>query len=87
MSPERPDDPEELMRLMDQAVAGDDFEGAARLRDRIAALPGSRLRSQQPGAMGLGTDTPEHRRPEGWVPPKKPDLMVGSTKTGGRRKG
>lgn len=48
--------------------------------------PGSRLRRQQPGAMGLGTSEAVPRRADGWVPPKKPDPMTSNTRgRSGRR--
>ncbi len=77
-----------LRRRMREAVAAEDYEAAQALRDRLAALGGeaavgSNLRRQEPGRMGLGTDTPAHRPPEGWTPPKKPDLMTTGVK--GRR--
>jgi hypothetical protein len=43
----------------------------------------SKLRRQEPGRMGLGTSEQEMRPPEGWKPPKKPDLMTSNVK--GRR--
>ena len=45
----------------------------------------SKLREQRPGAMGLGTSEAVPKKPEGWVPPKKPDLMTRSTKPRGGR--
>lgn len=69
-----------------KAVMKEDFEEAARLRgeiDRLAVVdPGRRetLRRGRPGAMGLGTDQPSPRRPDGWRPPPRPDLMTGKTK-------
>jgi hypothetical protein len=74
---------DELERRMAQAVADEDFEQAARLRDRIAALGGSSFKRQVPGRMGLGTDQQVYQPPEGWVPPTKPDLGVANRK--GRR--
>jgi hypothetical protein len=83
----------ELERRMAQAVADEDFEQAARLRDRIAALKpapksegGSMFKRQVPGRMGLGTDQQVFQPPEGWTPPKKPDLGVTNRKPrrGGR---
>ena len=40
----------------------------------------SKLRVQKPGAMGLGTSEAAPKRPEGWVPPEKPDLMTRNVK-------
>jgi hypothetical protein len=78
------DDLAALERRMAEAVEAEDFEAAARLRDRIAALkaPGgeSMFRRQTPGRMGLGTDQQVLAPPKGWKPPKKPDLMTSSTK-------
>jgi hypothetical protein len=73
---------EALERRMAEAVAAEDFETAARLRDRIAALKAdpSLFRRQVPGRMGLGTDQQVMAPPEGWKPPKKPDLMTANTK-------
>ena len=78
-----------LRRLMARAVADEDFEAAARLRDRIAALgppvAESLFQRQTPGRMGLGTDQQVYRPPPGWKPPKRPDPLTSSTKP--RRKG
>lgn len=75
---------------MAQAVAAEDFEAAARLRDRIAALKAGAdetlFQRQIPGRMGLGTDQQVMAPPKGWKPPKKPDLMTSNTKPrGGKR--
>ncbi|MFN3775771.1 UvrB/UvrC motif-containing protein [Sphingomonas parapaucimobilis] len=84
---------EDLRRRMEAAAERLDFEEARALRDRINLLRGgaedvavdtSGLTRQQPGAMGLGTSQSRPERPEGWVPPKKPDPM---TKGRGRRQG
>ncbi|HTI66658.1 MAG TPA: UvrB/UvrC motif-containing protein [Caulobacteraceae bacterium] len=80
----------ELERRMAQAVAAQDYEAAARLRDKIAALSveagGSRLRRSVPGAMGLGTSDPAHVPPKGWVRPKRPSPLVGDHRPrGGKR--
>ena len=79
----------DLEARMADAIAADDYELAAILRDRLAVLrPDAppRLRRGVPGAMGLGTDTARHRPPEGWTPPPRPDLGVTNVKRGGRRK-
>ncbi len=77
----------ELERRMAAAVAAEDFEGAAALRDEIArARGGSRVRKLPPGEMGLGTDRPAHVPPPGWVKPPKPDLLTSGTRRGGRRR-
>lgn len=84
------DDIGALERRMAEAVAAEDFETAARLRDRIAARKASAadtlFRRQTPGRMGLGTDQQVMAPPKGWKPPKKPDLMTSNTKPrrGGR---
>ncbi|CAN5866534.1 hypothetical protein BH11PSE1_BH11PSE1_28590 [soil metagenome] len=77
----------ELQREMAQAMDHQEYELAAKLRDQIAALqPGSMIRIQQPGQMGVGTDTQAVRPPKGWKPPPKPDLMTRNTKPrGGKR--
>ena len=87
------DDVGALEQRMAEAVAADDYETAATLRDRIAALKpaprseeGSMFKRQVPGRMGLGTDQQVMAPPKGWKPPKKPDLMTSNTKPrrGGR---
>lgn len=88
------DDIETLERAMAEAVAAEDYEAAARLRDRIAALKGqgpgkaseSLFHRQVPGRMGLGTDQQVMAPPKGWKPPKKPDLLTNNIKPrrGGR---
>jgi hypothetical protein len=78
----------DLEQQMAQAVADEDFERAARLRDRIKALepaPGGLFQRQVPGRMGLGTDQQVFAPPKGWTPPKPPDLGVTNRK--GRRGG
>lgn len=67
---------------MAAAVAAEDFETAAQLRDALARfgaavpMPPSRLRRQTPGAMGLGTSEQVFVPPKGWVAPKRPDPMT-----------
>jgi len=84
------DEIENLRTLMAQAVADEDFETAARLRDRIAALgpaaPGALFQRQTPGRMGLGTDQQVYQPPADWRAPKRPDPMTSNTKPrrGGR---
>lgn len=77
----------ELQREMAQAMGHEEYELAAKLRDQIAALqPGSMIRIQQPGQMGVGTDTQAVRPPKDWKPPPKPDLMTRNHKPrGGKR--
>ena len=36
----------------------------------------SRLRRQQPGAMGIGTSDQKMKPPPGWKPPRRPDPMT-----------
>lgn len=87
---EAEDERERLERRMAEAVAAEDFETAARLRDRIAALDAageaSLFRRQTPGRMGLGTDQQVLQPPKGWTAPKKPDPMTSNTRPrrGGR---
>jgi hypothetical protein len=83
------DDLEALKQFLADAVLAEDFEMAATLRDRIAALEPStptKLRRQEPGKMGLGTSDQKFKPPPGWKPPKRPDLMTTNTKPrrGGR---
>jgi hypothetical protein len=89
------DEARDLERRMAQAAADQDFELAARLRDRLAALRGENLPAEEsgslfqrqvPGRMGLGSDQQVYRPPEGWTPPPKPDLMTANKKPrrGGR---
>jgi hypothetical protein len=78
-----------LTQFLADAVLAEDYEMAATLRDRIAALEPttpSKLRRQEPGKMGLGTSDQKFRPPPGWKPPKRPDLMTTNTKPrrGGR---
>ena len=77
------DDLAALKAFLADAVLAEDFEMAARLRDRIAALEPktpSKLRRQEPGKMGLGTSDQKFKPPPGWKPPKRPDLMTSNTK-------
>jgi hypothetical protein len=78
------DDIEALERRMAEAVAAEDFEAAARLRDRIAALKAkggeSLFHRQVPGRMGLGTDQQVMAPPKDWKRPKKPDLHTSNIK-------
>jgi hypothetical protein len=81
------EDVEALRRAMAQAVADEDYEAAAALRDRLKVAEGApRVRRQEPGSMGLGTERPAHVPPAGWVKPQRPDLMTTGTKRGGRRR-
>ena len=77
----------ELQREMAQAMDHEEYELAAKLRDQLAALqPGSMIKVQRPGEMGVGTDTQAVRPPKGWKPPPKPDLMTRNHKPrGGKR--
>jgi hypothetical protein len=78
----------ELERRMAEAVAAEDYEAAARLRDQLRELTGegSYFKRQTPGKMGLGTDQQAYKPPQGWTPPKRPDPMTSGHKTGGRRR-
>ena len=90
----------ELEEEMAQAVASEDFETAAALRDQIELIrrdvrimeqPGrdapqaSYLKRQEPGKMGLGTNQSSYVPPPGWAPPRKPDPMTTGHSKGGRR--
>lgn len=88
----------DLHAAMEAAAARDDYEEAARLRDRISLIraaggqvydPGfdaAGLTRQQPGAMGLGTSQQRVTPPPGWSPPRKPDPMTrGTQRRRGRR--
>ncbi len=90
---------DDLKEQLETAVAAQDFESAARLRDQIdgirrsahvrdveGAPQASYFQRQVPGRMGLGTDQPVPKTPEGWVPPRKPDPMTANHSKGGRRK-
>ena len=82
------DDIETLQKRMAAAVAAEDYEAAARVRDQIAALRGqgpskrgeSLFRRQVPGRMGLGTDQQVMAPPKDWKKPKKPDLFTSNIK-------
>jgi hypothetical protein len=90
----------ELEDDMAHAVAAEDFETAAALRDQIDLIrrdvrvmeqPGaegpqaSYLRRQEPGKMGLGSNQSSYVPPKGWVPPQKPDPLTAGHAKGGRR--
>jgi hypothetical protein len=90
----------ELEEEMAQAVASENFETAAALRDRIELIrrdarvmeqPGadapqaSYLKRQEPGKMGLGTNQSSYVPPKDWVAPTKPDPMTAGHSRGGRR--
>ena len=79
------DDIETLKRLMAEAVAAEDFEAAARLRDEIAAAE-SLFRRQVPGRMGLGSDPQLMAPPKDWKRPKKPDLLTRNIKPRGNKR-
>ncbi|MDB5431552.1 MAG: UvrB/UvrC protein [Caulobacter sp.] len=84
-----------LQARMAQAIDAEDYERAADLRDQLRALggdeatllPGSRLRRQVPGKMGLGTDQSDHLPPKDWKPPKRPDPMTKGHRGRGGREG
>lgn len=78
---------EQLRLMMEAAAADEDYELAARLRDRLSIARGldageeveadtSGLKRQQPGSMGIGTSRQRVTPPAGWKPPPKPDLMT-----------
>lgn len=76
----------ELEAEMAAAVAREDYETAARLRDRIRDLSSQTdFKRQTPGKMGLGTNQQVNRPPPGWKPPPKPAPMTSGHKKGGRR--
>ncbi len=76
----------DLQRRMTEAMAAEDYETAANLRDQIrklrgeAPVPGSRLRRQEPGKMGLGTSEQRVVPPTGWKPPPRPDPLTSGHK-------
>jgi hypothetical protein len=83
------DETEALEAEMVEALEREDFETAAQVRDRLAALnpdAPTRLHRGVPGAMGLGTDQARRRPPEGWVPPTRPDPGTAHVKRGGGRR-
>ncbi|WP_297509580.1 UvrB/UvrC motif-containing protein [uncultured Caulobacter sp.] len=90
---------DDLKQQLDDAVAAQDFETAAKLRVEIEGIQHSALvreveprprasyfERQVPGRMGLGTDQPVPKKPDGWVMPKKPDPMTANHSRGGRRR-
>ena len=76
----------DLHRRMTEAMDAEDYETAADLRDQIrklrgeAPVPGSRLRHQEPGKMGLGTSEQTMVPPTGWKPPPRPDPLTSGFK-------
>lgn len=78
---------EKLERRLGEAIAAEDFETAAALRDAIAGLRDgtSNLRPQVPGRMGLGTSQEVYVTDAARPLPKKPDPMTRNHKPGGRR--
>ena len=69
---------------MASAVAAEDFERAAKLRDQIADLRGeggpSLVRKPPDDQIGMGTGMPVVERPRNWRPPKKPSPMTTNVK-------
>ena len=66
-----------LEKQMADAVAREDYEAAAGLRDAIMELRGEvQAKQPPPGSMGLGTNVPVVEPPKGWQRPKKPDLRT-----------
>jgi hypothetical protein len=85
MSQDAEPDPADLLAEMAAAVEAEDYERAARLRDELERLgapppPGSRIRRQTPGRMGIGTDRQAYAPPEGWVAPKRPPPLTSRVK-------
>ena len=80
---------DDLERRMAQAAEDGDFETAGLLRDAIARLRSgdSGLVEQRPGRMGLGSSQETYVRDPAKPLPKKPDLMTGGHRPGGRRRG
>jgi hypothetical protein len=67
-------DAADLLAEMAAAVEAQDYELAARLRDRLQKLgaappPGSKIRRQTAGRMGIGTDQQVYAPPKGWTAP------------------
>lgn len=88
---------ETLQRRMEAAALALDFEEAKRCRDQINLIRGgatpdeaeqadlSGLKRQEPGAMGLGTNSSRVAPPKGWRPPAKPDPMTAGRNRRGKR--
>lgn len=78
----------DLERRMAKAVADEDYETAAALRDAIDRIERgeSDLREQVPGRMGLGSSQEDYVREPGRALPRKPDPMTKGHKFGGRRR-
>ena len=76
---------ETLTARMLKAAEAEDFETAARLRNQIEQLKAPAIRKPPPGQMGLGTNIPVAAPPEGWVRPRKPDLMTTNIKPRGSK--
>ena len=79
----------DLEAAMAEAIAREDFESAARFRDRLAELnPNAppRIHRGVPGAMGLGTDQARNLPPPGWTPPPRPDPGTANVRRGGGRR-
>jgi len=81
-----------IEKAMYEAAAREDFAAAANLRNRLMIArqtgsdPGegdySGIARPAPGKMGLGSQTPGRRAPEGWKKPEKPDPMTKGRKSG-----
>jgi hypothetical protein len=73
-----------LEKEMAEAVAAEDFDRAAKLRDQITDLRGeggpSLARRPPDDQIGLGTSMPVAAPPKGWRRPKKPDPMTRNVK-------
>ena len=74
---------EALTRQMGEAAAAEDFELAAKLRNKIEQLRSPLIRKPPPGQMGLGTNIPVAAPPKGWKRPKKPDPLTTNIKPRG----
>lgn len=78
-----------LEKQMGDAVAREDFEEAARLRDKITEMRGeggeSLVRKPPPDQIGMGSGVPVVQRPRNWRPPRKPDPMTKNVKPRGKR--
>lgn len=81
----------ELQVQMAAAIEAEAFERAAELRARLVELggeiPGSKIRRQVPGKMGLGSDQQVYAPPKGWKPPPRPEPLTSNQgRRGGRRR-
>ncbi len=74
----------QLEKQMQAAVEAENFEEAARLRDRISEMRGEAepglVRKPPPDQIGMGSGMPVVARPKDWRPPRKPDPLTSRTK-------